>query len=160
MAIDWVSVRKDYEESGVSAKVLGCRYGLSPQTVIRRARKEGWVAGSPKDEPAGCAAEGPRVPSSGSPPNGSDDDHVALWLEVRKRLSKALEHDDAGRCLEELKAAKLAGEVLSNVVKGRKEARELTECDVSDIYEEAQEIVREMETATIPPGPGPALEGE
>jgi hypothetical protein len=167
VAIDWQSVKDDYEKRGVSIRGLGCRYGCSPETVRRRVAGEGWIAGP--EGGAGCGVS--LTPEDGlsgalgfecggrSHSTEGPDAHIGLWLEVKRRLARALTFDDAGRCLEELKAAKMAGEVLSTVVKGKKEAEEHSEGGLTDIYEEAEELVREMEAVTVPPDPGQALEG-
>ncbi|MFQ5736606.1 MAG: hypothetical protein ACE5GY_07055 [Thermodesulfobacteriota bacterium] len=151
MAIDWSGVKKDFQEGGTAVGELAERYGCREATIRRRAAKEGWadgetgVGGTAPEKAAGPALKGAHdILNDGN-----------LWKGVRKRLVSGLEHNDAKLGLEELKVAKMAGEVLSSVIKGERMAQGLMDED-----DEPEEIAREMERLTLPPGAGEADGGE
>jgi len=153
VAIDWGAVRKEFEQDGRKAERIAKRYGCKAATIAKRAAKEGW-----KPAPAGRAEDG-QAPQAPTVEKVVDIHEVlddgSLWKGVRKRLVSGLHNNDAKLGLEELKVAKLAGEVLSSVIKGERMA--IGETDDDD---DAQGLVREMAQLTLPSGAGEADEGE
>lgn len=119
MEIDWGGVKTEYEEGVESIRGLAKRHGLHHSSVCRKAEKEGWIRRVTDD------AE--HVPDDSPLCNdGESDDanlirgHRKLWKKVKKRLEKGLKKKDVKTGLEELKVAKVAGEVLTNVIKGER----------------------------------------
>ena len=47
--IDWESVEKEYSLGQKTIRAIGSQYGVSHVTIIRRARKEGWVQDKTKE---------------------------------------------------------------------------------------------------------------
>lgn len=140
MAIDWDAVKKDFERGGgCEAERLAEKHGCKAATITRRAAREGWKAAHV------CK----------SPDNHTLLDDGSLWKGVRKRLISGLHNNDAKLSIEELKVAKLAGEVLSSVIKGERMA--FGEADDED---DAQALARQMAQLTLPPGADEADEGE
>jgi len=125
---------------------LAEKYSCHPSTIGRRARKEGWRSikekAGPKVKPIFLLAE--RVE-----PEDIAVDHRDLWKGVRKRLVKGLKSNDLKQGMEELKVAKVAGEVLTNVIKGERQAWGLKD-EGEEIPDDTQEITREMASFTVP----------
>lgn len=149
MAIDWGGVKRDFEEGDAPVDELAEKYGCSESTVKRRAMKEGWAKAA--------AYKGADIPDK--PPLALRDTDVlddnSLWQGVRRRLVKGLHNNDAKLGLEELKVAKLAGEVLSSVIKGERMA-----LGAADDEDGTDDIATEMARLTLPQGAGEADDGE
>jgi hypothetical protein len=143
--IDWKGLRRDYEEDGLTAVELARRYGCDAGTIRKRARREGWSRGAHSGVMEGGGAKA-----------GQDqmEDNRSLWEGVKKRLVKGLESSDVKAGLEELKVAKMAGEVLTNVIKGERLALGLE--DMAE--DEADGVTAEMAEATAPSGTDEAVE--
>ena len=111
MATDWKEARKEFESTEVGISELAARHGLSPSTVRKRAGREGW-----KKKIEACR---PEKKNDGADAESRSQDvlscHRSLWMGVKKRLVKGLESRDSKLGLEELKVAKIAGEVLTSV---------------------------------------------
>lgn len=153
MAIDWEGVKRDFE-GGDSFSKLAEKYGCHESTVRRKAGKEYWK------RPGKDAGGKRRKPQSleGGFSDSILNDHKRLWSGVKKRLIRGIENSDAKIGLEELKVAKIAGEVLSNVI--RNERLSMTDAKDAAFMDDADEIAREMARATAPPEPDEALDGE
>lgn len=152
MAIDWNEVKKDFE-IGCSTQGLAEKYGRHERTIEKRAKKEGWkrheaIEQEPEAEAPFCVK-----------PEDVLDDHRSLWKDVKTRLVKGLKSSDVKAGLEELKVAKMAGEVLSNVIKGERLAWGL-QGNETENTDDPDAIAREMERATVPSGTDKALDGE
>ena len=145
MAIDWKAIKRGFNR-GKRAAELANEYRCSAQTIRRRARKEEWRK---------TASE----PGIISVDEGSLDNR-SLLNGVKKRLVKGLENEDVKQGIEELKAAKIAWEVLSEFIKeerlslGLEEGAGEEECDKRDAFASA------MAEATAPSGTDKALEGK
>ncbi|MBI5643379.1 MAG: hypothetical protein HY954_07890 [Deltaproteobacteria bacterium] len=156
MGIDWPGIKKDLEKGAVSIREMALKYKCDRSTIRRRAKKEGWERRREAGEP------GLKKNSRRDEPAGLDnvlDDHKSLWRGVKKRLIKGLHNNDAKTGLEDLKVAKMAGEVLSNVIRGERmawgvEAGE----DNSEGHDDPEEIISEMARITLPPGAGEAAD--
>lgn len=94
---------------------------------------------------------------SGARPLAASSDHKSLWDGVKRRLASGLDNEDVRLGLEELKVAKMAGEVLSSVIRGERLAWS-TEGEERVDHEGAGELASEMARATAPSGPGETLE--
>lgn len=145
MAIDWKGVRADYERRGISFEELSKTYCLSPETIRKKAGKEGWKV---------CPRGKKRKKKAG--PGNLISEHRRLWGDVKKKLSDGLKRGDE----KELKLARLAGDALLDIVKGEKEAWGINEDDVDGYGDEIHETVRQMERLTVPSPAGKALDGE
>lgn len=157
MATDWKDARKEFESTEISFGELAARHGLSPSTVRKRAGKEGWKkklkALRPEEKGEGAEA--------GSRTDDVLSGHRSLWMGVKKRLVRGLESRDSKLGLEELKVAKIAGEVLTSVIKGERQAWGLEDGAEADTdMAGADEIARKMAEATVPSGADEAVERE
>ncbi len=144
MGIDWQKVREDFERGDISIRGLAKRYGCHESTVRRRAKKEGWRR---RD---GTSMKG----GSEEKPENLLHEHRRLWKGVKKKLIKGLEESDH----DELRIAKTACEVLSNVVKGERQAWGLEEYCDRELLDDAEEITKEMVRSTVPPGTDPSVD--
>ncbi|MBI5560566.1 MAG: hypothetical protein HY883_04770 [Deltaproteobacteria bacterium] len=143
MAIDWTSVKAGYEEKNLSFKELSGTCGCSPETIRKRAGKEGWKA--------------PPLIKKGKRKKGPEnllDEHRRLWGRVKRKLSDGLKKSDE----KELKLAKIAGDTLLDIVKGEKEAWGITNDDAGAHPEEVLAITGQMERATVSSPAGAAVE--
>lgn len=156
MAIDWKELRKDFENENVSVRALARKHQCDESSIRRKSKIDGWVKWAAK-EVEGEITDATEISCEAKPVHVLDD-HKALWKGVKKRLVKGLQNEDVKLGLEELKVAKMAGEVLSNVIKGERLAWGLEENN--DKHDEAQDIAREMARITIPFGTEEALDGE
>lgn len=41
--VDWLGIEADYRAGALAIKVIGAKYGISHTSIIKRARKEGWI---------------------------------------------------------------------------------------------------------------------
>lgn len=176
VAIDWRSVRADYESGTLTLKGLVKRYGCDSKAIKKRVEREGWIVsknvrkgrGNPKDRRPGEKTQKEKgLKARARTPAALDaDDHRSLWRGVKKRLLRGLQSRDLKQGLEELKVAKAAGEVLTSVIKGEREACGLgagvggegPEDGVT--ADDAKETAGEMASLTVPPGADEAVEGE
>lgn len=148
MGIDWEGIKRDYCDSGVSFSELSRRYKCGAGTIRKRAGREDWkkTAGKKGVERAPRSEEEDAL----TKPEDVLDEHRVLWRGVKRRLVKGLKTTDAKVGLEELKVAKIAGEVLTNVIKGERQAWGLEEnCEGRD---DREDIAGEMVCLTLPPG--------
>jgi len=152
VSIDWKSVRGEFEASCVTFVWLARRYGCKADTIRKRAARQGWkrpeiVGGDNRVGPA-CADTGA---------NEVIGDHRTLWKGVKSRLVRGLHHEDAKSGLDELKIAKTASEVLSNVIKGERLAWGLEDAEE---FEDQEEIASQMDEATSSASAAQAVDGE
>ena len=152
MAIDWNEIRSEYEKGGQSAGRIAARHGIKADSIKRRAAKESWKKASPAQE-----SKEPEANSSARRPRDITHEHRKLWKGVKKRLVSGLKSADLKTGLEELKVAKVAGEVLSSVIKGEREAWGLDEGS-GERQESAGDIVAEMAALTVPHGTDETVE--
>jgi len=143
VAIDWKAVKEDFDSGPVTITELAKRHGLHRNTLGRKIKKEGWA----KSERVADRA----VSSEARRPESLVDDHRVLWKGVKKRLVKGLNNNDIKLGLEELKVAKMAGEVLSSVIKGERLAWGMEDLACVDL-DDTEKIASEMEQVTVPIG--------
>ncbi|OGQ50713.1 MAG: hypothetical protein A3J24_08290 [Deltaproteobacteria bacterium RIFCSPLOWO2_02_FULL_53_8] len=179
MAIDWRGVKRGFELNASTPAELAKIYGCHASTIRRRAAKEGWKkAGlitvdavgafetAPIDALTKAKAEGLREAEDGkqavdsdAPPQTASSDHQILWQGVKKRLVRGLETRDVKAGLDELKVAKLAGEVLTSVIKGERLAMGLAGGEYDEVSVTDGDTA-EMEAATASCGTGEVVDGE
>ncbi len=184
MRIDWGSVKTEYEEGKEPLARLVERYGTSERTLRRRAAKGGWVRkakarrlGKAPEEPGHNEEppedKGGRISKPrrlGEAPDEPDHDeepedkgliqvHRTLWKDVKRRLKKGLKKKDVKSGLEELKVAKMAGEVLTNVIKGERLAWGLSD-DGGGEPCNADAVTVEMDEVTASCGADEAVDRE
>lgn len=123
--------------------------------IKRRAEKQGRRAAA--EEGRGPAKEKRATKRS---PGPAMDGDKAIFNGIKKRLIKGLKSVDSKKGLEELKVAKAAGEVMEGLRKNEREIDGNKRCSCSEDGQDAEEIVREMESLTVSSGTDPALEGE
>jgi len=153
VAIDWNQIRSEYEAAGKSAALLAAKHGIKADTIKRRAAKESWKKASPEED-----TKEPEAKSPARRPRDITREHKRLWKGVKKRLVSGLRSADMKVGLEELKVAKVAGEVLSSVIKGEREAWGLDEGSVEKAQDNAGDIIAEMAALTVPHGTDEAVE--
>ncbi len=144
MAIDWKGLREDFERGEAGFETLAAGYGCKAATIKRRAAKESW------DEVGQSAAKAELKR------DGIIGEHRLLWSVVKRRLNTGLERSD----IDELKIAKLAGDVILNLQKGETQAWGLIEDDVKTDQQEVIGITQEMAELTVSPGAEEALDGD
>lgn len=154
MATDWRRIKKEYEAGARGIDSLAGLYGVQPAAISRRARKEKWKSPAVKGH-----AKAGRVRAAEKSPEQMADAHRRLWKGVKKRLVKGLRANDLKLGLEELKLAKMAGEALTSVIKGEREAWGFEEGS-DGAPEGAGEIAAEMASLTVPSRAGEAVDGE
>ncbi|MBI5236005.1 MAG: hypothetical protein HY886_07140 [Deltaproteobacteria bacterium] len=156
MEIDWGSVKTEYEEGKETLERLVERYGTSDRTLRRRAAKGGWVRKKVRR-----LRKKPDEPDHNAEPEdmGLIQVHRTLWKDVKKRLKKGLKKKDVKSGLDELKVAKMAGEVLTNVIKGERLAWGLSD-DGGGQPCEADAIAVEMDEVTASCGADEAVDGQ
>ncbi|MEE9615267.1 MAG: hypothetical protein V3W31_10035 [Thermodesulfobacteriota bacterium] len=142
MAIDWKRIKRDYGAKKFTLTELAKKYLCHPDTIRKKARKDGWDSSK----------------SSAARPGSVIHDHRRMWGSVKKNLDTVLKKTDVESGVEGLKFAKLAGDALSSVVKGERQAWGLVETGADIEPEEMTDTTKEMEQATVPPGAGEALE--
>lgn len=152
MGIDWKAVKEEFDSGSASVVELAKKYGVHRDTIGKRIRKEGWRKKSDFAESHGRSAAALK-------PEDLLDDHRVLWKGVKKRLVKGLHNDDVKLGLEELKVAKMAGEVLSSVIRGERLAWGIEDGSCVNL-DDTGKIVAEMELATVPGRAGEAVDGE
>jgi len=76
--------------------------------------------------------------------------HRMLWDKVSRKLVIGLRKTDAKEGLERLKVVKLAGDILSVVVRGQREAWGLEALESENAPGDTQEIIAEMASLTAP----------
>ena len=85
-------------------------------------------------------------------------EHRRLWALISRKLELGLRKRDPKKGLEHLKAVKLAGDILSVVVRGQRQAWGLDVLEGSLSPDDTEEIVEEMASLTAPSGADKALE--
>ncbi|MEE9542265.1 MAG: hypothetical protein V3V95_00595 [Thermodesulfobacteriota bacterium] len=148
-SIDWQLVEKDYLSSEYSVAELAGKYGCYPETIEKYVRRGYWPSCRSMYKADG--ASGGRDLSVDKP-EGVMKEYRMLWDGVKKMLIGGLQSSD----IEELKAAKVAAEVLNTVIKGEKGAWGLQEDELRKVPDEEtiriEELTRTMESITIPSG--------
>ncbi|GMR04639.1 MAG: hypothetical protein BMS9Abin23_0541 [Thermodesulfobacteriota bacterium] len=123
-----------------------------------RAGKEEWKAGRDKKIMEGEPCAGVETPKGA--PDDITEEHRRLWKVVKKKLKKGLRTRDLKLALDELKVAKMAGEVLSNMVRGERLAWGIDDCGSEKLIDDTEEIAEAMASVTIPSGTDKTLDGE
>lgn len=86
------------------------------------------------------------------------DRHRSYWKGVERRLARGLKTKDVKQGLEELKVAKMAGEVISSMIRSKRLELGLEEASVEKGADDAEAIIAEMARATAPSGADEALD--
>jgi hypothetical protein len=157
--IDWQAVKRDYLSSKYSVKELAEKYGCYPETVKKYIRRGYWPC---------CRSAYKLDGTSGGvdlPVDKAEDireEYRVLWDSVKKRLIGGMQSSDLKQRLNELKAAKVAGDVLNTIIKGEKEAWGLEGDGSRKAPDEEririEELTRTMESITVPPGADETLD--
>ncbi len=156
MGIKWGLIKKDYECSEITIKAIALRRGCSEGALRKRARKEGWLRKG-RLEKARCAKTENAAKGNECILKENGPDNSTLWSGVKKRLIKGLARRDAKQGLEELRVAKIAGEVLSSVIKGEMISKAQTGNAEQQGYD-TEDITRQMAEATVSRGTDETLD--
>lgn len=139
MAIDWKSVREEFETTKLSFTELAGKYGRHPTTVRRRAKKEGW---------------GRRAETAG-------DKNPEQVLNAHRRLLRGL-RDEVERELGEkehnLTTDPKGVDALLKIFKSERQAWGIGEIGLEVRPDETSLVIKEMDESTVPPGTGTTLE--
>ena len=84
--------------------------------------------------------------------------HRSFWKGVERRLARGLKTKDVKQGLEELKVAKMAGEVISSMIRSKRLELGLEEAAAEKVVDDTDLIVTEMARVTAPAGADEALE--
>lgn len=149
MGIDWKGLKEEYESGEAPQKKLAEKYNCDSGTIRRKAKKEGWerktVAGQCVRQPE---KELPALPES----------HRSFWRGVEKKLASGLKTKDLKKGLEELKVAKMAGEVISGMIRSKRLELGIDEAGAEKGIDEAGEIAGEMARVTASSGAEEAVD--
>jgi len=85
-------------------------------------------------------------------------EHRRLWAKVNKKLVAGLCKRNLDKGLEQLKVAKLAGDILSVIVKGQRQAWGIEAIEKEFHSDDTQEIIEEMASLTAPSRADTALD--
>jgi hypothetical protein len=85
-------------------------------------------------------------------------EHRRLWGLISRKLELGLRKRDPKKGLEHLKAIKLAGDILSVVVRGQRQAWGLEALEGSLAPDDTEEIIEEMASLTATSGADKALD--
>lgn len=146
MGIDWKALKREYLEADYSLRELSRRFGCHPSTISKRARREGW------------SRPGKSAPPGRRPGECVLDDHIHLLNVAWRKVERGLKNKDAKLGLDELRVAKMAGEVLPKLIEERKRAICMGEENKGRGLVDAQRIAGEMDSLTVSQDPGETLE--
>lgn len=148
MGIDWDGLKHEFESGPEALTQLAEKYGCHYDSIRRKARNEGWE-------------RKPREQRSIMPERRLDilpERHRNFWKGVERRLARGLKTKDVKQGLEELKVAKMAGEVISSMIRSKRLELGLEEAAAEKGENEADLIAAEMARATAPSGADEALD--
>jgi hypothetical protein len=148
VGIDWNGLKNEFESGQEPLIQLAGKYGCHKDSIRRMARKEGWVR-KPCERPARTQEN-----RSGHLP----DRHRNYWKGVERRLARGLKTKDIKQGLEELKVAKMAGEVISSMIRSKRLELGLEEAAAEKGENDADLIAAEMARSTAPSGAEEALD--
>jgi len=141
LGIDWTGLKGEYASGRETVSALAGKYGCHEDSIRRKARNEGWVR-----KPGERAGRAPESRHGALPAR-----HRDFWKGVEKRLEKGLKAKDVKQGLEELKVAKMAGDVISSMTRGKMLEMGLDDSGENG-FDDSAEIVAEMARVTVPPG--------
>lgn len=148
MGIDWEGLRGEFESCAAPMTALAEKYGCHADSIRRKAKKEGWE-------------RKPREQSDRTAERRFDllpERHRSFWKGVEKRLARGLKTKDVKQGLEELKVAKMAGEVISSMIRSKRLELGLEEAAAEKGEYETDLVAAEMAQATAPSGAAPAVD--
>lgn len=149
MGIDWSGLKKEYETGQASQRALAGKYGCHAESIRRKAKKEGW-------EQKGRERQMKRLAEK--EPSTLPESHRSFWRGVEKRLVSGLKTNDLKKGLEELKVAKMAGEVISGMIRSKRLELGLEEAGTEKETDEPEEIAGEMARVTASSGAEEAVD--
>lgn len=148
MGIDWDGLKNDFESGQAPLIHLAKKYGCHADSIRRKARKGLWER-KPGEE------------SKKIPERRTDilpERHRSFWKGVERRLARGLKTKDVKLGLEELKVAKMAGEVISSMIRSKRLELGLEEAAAEKGEDEAGLITAEMAQATAASGADEAVD--
>lgn len=148
MGIDWNALRHEFESGQWTLTQLAEKYGCHKDSIRRKARKEGWERKPVEQRNIILEKRSDLLP----------DRHRSYWKGVERRLARGLKTKDVKQGLEELKVAKMAGEVISSMIRSKRLELGLEEAAAEKGENDADLIAAEMAQATAPSGADEALD--
>jgi hypothetical protein len=154
VGIDWNGLKGEFESGSAPTAALAKKYGCHTDSIRRKAKKEGWekkyaLVKKPGEE-RGIELEGR--------PERLPERHSDFWKGVEKRLARGLKTRDVKQGLEELKVAKMAGEVISSMIRGKRLELGLEEAAAEKGDDEGDLVAAEMARVTAASGAEEALD--
>lgn len=154
MGIDWNVLRGEFESGSAPMTALARKYGCHADSIRRKAKKEGWEKKYGLEKKPGEE----RVIELEKRPERLPERHSDFWKGVERRLSRGLNTKDVKQGLEELKVAKMAGEVISSMIRGKRLELGLEEAAAEKGDDEGDLVAAEMARVTATSGADEALD--
>ncbi len=154
MGIDWNGLKGEFESGGAPMTALAKKYGCHADSIRRKSKKEGWkrkqgLEKKPVEERGNEFERRPeRLPER----------HSDFWKGVERRLARGLKTKDVKQGLEELKVAKMAGEVISSMIRGKRLELGLEEAAAEKGDDDGDLVAAEMARVTATSGADEALD--
>ncbi len=155
MAIEWKSVRRDYELGGLSIEELTNLNRCKAATISMRAKKEGWRKSGERHEPEESNDE---TDSSVKSPELIIEGHRRLWSGLRELMELSLAELRGREDSEGVKEKKALADLLMIIMKGERMAWGLDDTPAEVGGDDKEDTLREMERVTLSPGAGEAVE--
>lgn len=148
MGIDWDGIKREFESGEEPMTVLAERYGCHKDSIRRKAKTEGWRKGRLKEQKRTAEKGSGHLPER----------HKSFWRGVERRLARGLKIKDVKQGLEELKVAKMAGEVISSMIRGKRLELGLEDGSMENGADDREATAAEMARVTAPSGAEEALD--
>ena len=149
MGINWNGLKKEYESGQARLKALAEKYGCHADSIRRKAKKESWEQKGRERQLKRAAEKEPQM---------LPECHRSFWRGVEKRLVSGLKTKDLKKGLEELKVAKMAGEVISGMIRSKRLELGFEEAGAQKEADEPEEIAGEMARVTASSGAEEAVD--
>jgi hypothetical protein len=148
VGIDWDKLKNDFESGQAPLTHLAEKYGCHADSIRRKARKELWERKTAEENKRTAERRQDILPER----------HRIFWKGVERRLARGLKTKDVKLGLEELKVAKMAGEVISSMIRSKRLELGLVEDAAEKGEDEAGLITAEMARVTAPSGTDEAVD--
>jgi hypothetical protein len=148
VGIDWDGLKNDFESGQAPLTALAEKYGCHADSIRRKAKKGLWERKSGEERNIIPEKRMDILPER----------HRNFWKGVERRLARGLKTKDVKLGLEELKVAKMAGEVISSMIRSKRLELGLEEAAAEKGDDEADLIAAAMAQATAPSGADEAVD--
>ncbi|GEM_PF-2954808 len=154
MGIDWNGLKSEFVSGGAPMTLLAKKYGCHADSIRRKAKKEGWEKKHGLKRESG-EKQGVELEKS---TERLPERHSDFWKGVERRLARGLKTKDVKQGLEELKVAKMAGEVISSMIRGKRLELGLEEAAAEKGGDDGDLVAAEMARVTATSGADEALD--